>query len=230
MHGFFVTGTDTGVGKTLVTGALAAALRRRGFDVGVAKPVQSGSGLHEQGGDTERLRALAGVLDDPAELCVYAFEAPLAPLVAAELAGERVELDRIESRLAVLAARHEALLVEGAGGLLTPLAPGTTMLDLAERLALPLLVVARDGLGTVNHTLLTVEAARRRGVEVVGVIMSAAQPVPDGSEQRNAELVEAFAAVPVIGRLPWLDGDRAPARLAELARAHIDLARLEAAL
>ena len=148
-RGYFVTATDTGVGKTVVTAGLAAALRARGRDVAIFKPVQSGALADDPAGDAALLGAD----------CLYAFTAALAPLVAARAEGRQVELEPILERARKLEREHELLLVEGAGGLLVPLAPGLDVAGLAEALGLPLVVVARAGLGTVNHTLLTVEAA-----------------------------------------------------------------------
>jgi dethiobiotin synthetase len=174
--GLFVTGTDTGVGKTLVACALARALRARGVDVGVLKPAETGVG---PGGplDALALRAAAGA-DDPLEdVCPEPRALPAAPAVAGEADGRPVDLERLRSAFARLRARHELLLVEGAGGLLVPLAGSFSMADLAAELRLPLLVVARGALGTVNHTLLTLEAAAARGLLVAGVVVSSG-PVP----------------------------------------------------
>jgi dethiobiotin synthetase len=149
-----------------------------------------------------RLKALAGLAEPPEELCGYAFAAPLAPLVAARL--EEVELALPEVVVAVDRAvrRHELTLVEGAGGLLVPCGPRWTILDLAAALRFPLVVVARAGLGTVNHTLLTVDAARRRGLGVAGVVLDGEG---DESAATNAELIESFGGTRVLGRLPRLE-------------------------
>ena len=172
LNGLFVTATDTEVGKTVVACGLARALAAAGIDVGVAKPVQSGAAADDPEGDAMLLRAAAEVEDAPDEICPFAFEAPLAPLVAARLEGRSLELDAVAAAVESLAARHDVLLVEGAGGLLVPVGESWTIADLAVRLSLPLVVVARAGLGTVNHTLLTVEAARRRGLQVAGVVLN----------------------------------------------------------
>ncbi|MGD0167256.1 MAG: dethiobiotin synthase [Gaiellaceae bacterium] len=190
-RGYFVTATDTGVGKTVVTAALATALRTRGRDVAVFKPVQSGARAEDPQGDAARLGAD----------CVYAFAAALAPIVAARAAGEQIELEPILARGRELEQEHELLLVEGAGGLLTPLAPDLDVAGLAAALDLPLLVVARAGLGTVNHTLLTIEAATARGLAVAGVVLNGHQ---DESTADNAALIEAGSGVRVLTLIPWL--------------------------
>jgi dethiobiotin synthetase len=191
VSGFFVTATDTGVGKTFVTAALAAALRARGHDIAVFKPVQSGATADDPSGDAALLGAD----------CVYAFAAPLAPLVAARAEGRTIELEPILARAGELAREHELLLVEGAGGLLVPLADDLDVADLAVALGLPLVVVARAGLGTVNHTLLTIEAARARGLEIAGIVLNGKS---DESTADNAALIEAGSGVRVLAQIPRL--------------------------
>jgi dethiobiotin synthetase len=192
VRGFFVTGTDTGVGKTVVTGGLAATLRAQGRTVGILKPVQSGARADDPAGDAALLGAT----------CVYAFEAPLAPLVAARLEGATVELEPVVRAAERLAAANDLLLVEGAGGLLVPLAEGLLVADVARALALRLVVVARAGLGTVNHVLLTLDAARVRGLEVAAVVLNGDG---DDSTPENPALIAAFGDAPLLVRVPTTD-------------------------
>ncbi|WP_018132666.1 dethiobiotin synthase [Effusibacillus pohliae] len=208
MNGLLVTGTDTGIGKTIVAGGLAGALRERGIDAGVCKPLQSGHLTVDPEGDAARLQALAGV-DDPLDLiCPYSFEEPLAPLVAMRRAGVSLTLREIEAAYRTIADRHSFVIVEGAGGLAVPYAENSLVADVAVRLRLPLLLVARPNLGTVNHTILTVEYARQRGIEVIGVILSGLGSGPIGvAEETNPGLIEEWARVPVLGTVPWL-GER----------------------
>lgn len=220
MTGLFVTGTDTGVGKTVLTAGLALALRARGHFVGVAKPVQSGALAADPAGDAMLLRRWTGVAEQGEEIAPYSFAAPLAPLVAARLEGRTVDRAEVAARVRALAARYEAVLVEGAGGLLVPVGEDWTVADLALSLGLPLLVVARAGLGTVNHTALTVLVARRLGLEPVGVIVNGAR---DESSQTNAELIERLADVPVLGETPWLDGELTAERLRALVEERVDV-------
>jgi dethiobiotin synthetase len=201
VRGFFVAGTDTGIGKTLVTAAIALALRTRGVDVGVIKPVQTGEG------DAVELKRLVGLSESPARIAPFSFAAPLAPLVAARLEGKALELDEVVERVRALSEAHELTIVEGVGGLLVPVGPGWTVADLAGELRLPLLVVARAGLGTVNHTLLTLAEAERRGLDVAGVVLNGYGRERDPSEADNGELIESFTGVPVIARIPWLRED-----------------------
>ena len=196
-RGLFITGTDTGVGKTEVACALLRGHRARGLDLGAMKPAQSGHAPGEPS-DADRLRAAAGDRD-PAELvCPYTFAAPLAPAVAARLEARTVSLERILDAARALAARHAALLVEGAGGLLTPLTERETYADLAVALGLPVLVVGRAGLGTVNHTALTCEALRARGLAVHGVVLVRTSPTGDASEPYNAAEIERLTGARVL--------------------------------
>lgn len=205
MRGLFVTATDTGVGKTAVAAALAHALRARGIDVGVAKPVQSGGLADDPDGDAMLLREASGV-EDPLELvCPYAFAAPLAPLVAARGEGRTVERVQVLSALEALAARHDVVVVEGAGGLLVPVGEDWTIADLVTWTGLPALVVARPGLGTVNHTLLTLAELRRRGIPLAGVVLNGTGREADASEQTNAALIERLGGVEPVVSTPWLD-------------------------
>jgi dethiobiotin synthetase len=202
MRGLFVTGTDTGVGKTEVSCALLAGARAGGLDLAAMKPAESGLAPGEPS-DSERLRAAAGGGEAPALVCPYRFRAPLAPAVAARLEGVEVRLEVILSAARTLASRHAALLVEGAGGLLVPLTERETYADLAVALGLPVLVVARAGLGTVNHTALTLEALRARRLAVAGVILNRTGPVDDPSVPHNLAEIERLTGAPVLASLPY---------------------------
>jgi dethiobiotin synthetase len=203
MRGLFVTATDTGVGKTEVACALVSGARAAGLDVGAMKPAQSGV-IPGEVSDAERLRQAAGGADPMELVCPYQFQAPLAPGVAARLAGTEISLPRILEAAWALARRHQALVVEGAGGLLVPLTPRQTYADLAVALGLPVLVVARAGLGTVNHTALTVEALRARRLAVAGVVLNRTAPGDDPSVPHNAAEIERLTGVPVLATLPYL--------------------------
>jgi dethiobiotin synthetase len=203
MRGLFVTGTDTGVGKTEVACALVGGARAAGLDVGAMKPAQSGL-VPGEASDAERLRQAAGGADPMDLVCPYQFGPPLAPGVAARLAGVEISLPRIVEAARALAARHAALLVEGAGGLLVPLTPAGTYADLAVALGLPVLVVARAGLGTVNHTALTLEALRARGLAVAGVVLNRTVPDDDASVPHNAAEIERLTDARVLATLPYL--------------------------
>jgi len=203
MRGLFVTGTDTGVGKTEVACAIVSGARAAGLDVGAMKPAQSGV---EPGvpTDADRLHAAAGGADPMDLVCPYAFGPPLAPGVAARLAGVEISLARIVDAARALSARHAALVVEGAGGLLVPLGPRESYADLAVALGLPVLVVARAGLGTVNHTALTVEALRARGLVIAGVVLNRTAAEDDASVPHNAAEIERLSGARVLASLPFV--------------------------
>jgi dethiobiotin synthetase len=203
MRGLFVTGTDTGVGKTEVACALVSGARAAGLDVGAMKPAQSGATPGEAS-DAERLREAAGGADPLELVCPYQFAPPLAPGVAARLAGVEISLARLLEAARALASRHAALVVEGAGGLLVPLTPTQTFADLAVALGLPVLVVARAGLGTVNQTALTLEALRARGLVVAGVVLNRTVAGDDPSVPHNAGEIERLGGVRVLATLPYL--------------------------
>ena len=204
-RGLFVTGTDTGVGKTRVGCTLLAAARRRGCDVGAMKPIETG--VDARGPlDAIALRAAAGVADALDAICPQQFAQPAAPHVAAAAEGRSVDLDAIYAQFALLAARHRALLVEGAGGLLVPTRDGADMGDLAAALSLPVLVVARAALGTINHTLLTLAELERRGIELAGVVVSHADgPLPEADRANLAHLRGALGER-LLGELPFRAG------------------------
>ena len=201
-RGLFVTATDTGVGKTEICCALLRARRRGGLDLVALKPAQSGH-VPGEASDAERLREAMDRAEPLEAVCPYTFAAPLAPAVAARLEGKELSFARVLEGARALAARHAAVLVEGAGGLFTPLTARETYADLAVALGLPVLVVARAGLGTVNHSVLTVEALRARGLAVAGLVLNRATPVADPSEPYNAAEIERLSGARVLASLPF---------------------------
>jgi dethiobiotin synthetase len=202
-RGFFVSGTDTGVGKTLVACALVRAMRRRGLDVGVMKPIETGVGP-EGPLDARALRATAASAEPLEEICPQAFALPAAPTVAAAREGRSVAVEAIRSAFARLRERHEWLVVEGAGGLLVPAARDLSMADLCRELDLPLLIVGRAALGTINHTLLTWEAAAARSLPVAGVVIShSGGPLSDADRANLEALRDALGSL-LVGEIPPL--------------------------
>ncbi len=212
VRGLFVSGTDTGVGKTVVAGALAAWCRMRGLDVGIMKPVATGGGPCRSGRlvsrDAVLLAAAAGQHDAWSLVNPVCFAEPLAPLIAAERAGRRVNLARVLSAYRRLLTRHNGVIVEGIGGLLVPLTARDTVLTLVKRMGLPLLLVARPALGTLNHTLLSLETARRAKVPLAGIIVNAAgRPSQNAAgrlaERTNPDALRRLSGVTVFGPLPY---------------------------
>ncbi len=199
MSAIFVTGTDTGVGKTFVACAAAAALRARGLRVGVMKPVETG--VMREPEDALALRAAAG---DPAPLddvCPYRLRAPLAPAVAARLEGVTLDVERLIALVERRTRETDALLVEGAGGLLVPVVGRVTWAELAARLALPLLIVAANRLGTVNHCALTARVAAAAGLRMRGFVLSQPAPASDESAATNADTIAALTGLPILAVL-----------------------------
>jgi dethiobiotin synthetase len=217
LRGLFVTGTDTGVGKTVVAAAVCAALAARGDRVAAFKPAVSGIEEPPPAGwshDHELLAAAASAEQAPGEVSPHLFGPPLSPHFAAELAGTAIEPARLVAAARAAAARAGMLVCEGVGGLMVPLTPGYLVRDLALDLGLPLLVVARTGLGTINHTLLTLESARSAGLSVAGIVMTPWPRTPEPIALSNRETVELLGGVPVSG-LPETD----PSSLARAAEA-----------
>jgi dethiobiotin synthetase len=208
--GVFVTGTDTGVGKTVVACALIRELMRQGTLVGAMKPIETGVG--PQGPlDAQALQRAAGG-HDPLELvCPERFALPAAPSVAARAEGREVRLGAIVAAFQHLTARYEIVIVEGAGGLLVPLSQTLTMADLAATLELPLLVVTRGALGTINHTRLTLEAAQARGITVLGVVVSHAGGTLSDADAENLGELREWLGDRLLGEIPPLPSGAKPA-------------------
>jgi len=207
MKGFFITGTGTEVGKTVVSMAVIGALRSMGLDVCGMKPVESGCDSIATDGAALLEASGAG---EPMELITpFVFRVPLAPLDAARLEGRRVDAEAIVSTALELASRHEALVVEGVGGLMVPLAEnGYLVRDMVRDLGLPVIVAANTALGTVNHTLLTVEAIERSGLVFAGVVLN--NTVPSRDEMvaiSSLRLIEELSGRPVLGELPYIEDE-----------------------
>jgi dethiobiotin synthetase len=221
MRGLFVTATDTGVGKTEVACALLRAARAAGIDAVGMKPAQSGATAGEPS-DAERLRDACGRVEPLEAICPYALRAPLAPAVAARLEGIEISLSSVVDAARALAARHAAVLVEGAGGLLVPLTERESYADLAGALGVPVLVVARAGLGTVNHTALTVEALRRRRLPIAGIVLNRTAPEDDPSVPHNAAEIARLTGIAPAALLPFVaDIDARAAALRSMLAAKI---------
>jgi dethiobiotin synthetase len=201
-----VTGTDTGVGKTITTAALATVLNAKGRSVAVYKPCQSGAADGDS--DAAEVARLAGV---PAEAGIVLQEA-MAPVAAAAIDGTPLPaLASHAERIRGLATTHDHVLVEGAGGLLVELdSDGGTLADLGSLLAAPFVVVARPGLGTLNHTALTLEALAARGLHVLGVVLGSWPVRPDAVHHSNRQVLGSLR-VPVIGALPERASELSPA-------------------
>jgi dethiobiotin synthetase len=207
--GLFITGTDTGVGKTIVTGAIAAWFRRRFAGqrrVAVCKPIATGCVRRREGlvsEDAEFLAHCGDVRFDLDTICPQRYAEPLAPAVAAERTGQPIEWDAIDRSLQTMSAKAEVMLVEGVGGVMVPLDARHTVLDLARWLRLPAIVVARPGLGTINHTLLTLAALRAANIRIAGVVINLypalSTPI---AEETNPAAIERYGKTPVLCIVP----------------------------
>ncbi len=205
----FVTGTDTGVGKTFLSALLVKLLNEAGVRTTYFKPVatgcESGNILPE---DVAFVSEVAQVdLSDPIH-CPVRYQKPLAPLAAARLEDRPVSLGLIVERFNTLAKSNEFVVVEGVGGLMVPLAPGYLVADLMQELGLPSVVVARPGLGTINHTLMTIQGLQKRGIPVLGFITSGHKQEGDEAAQTSPALIEEFSGTRFLGHVPLFEPGR----------------------
>ncbi len=233
MRGIFVTGTDTGAGKTLVSCAILAALGRRGARVAAYKPVETGCpsvGGRLAGEDCGRLAAVTG--QDPAEVAAYLFAEPAAPLVAAAAEERVIGRNVLLERYGAISRNADFVLVESAGGLMVPVTDGFTTLDLARELRLPVLVVVANRLGCINHALLTLEVLQSSRLPVAGYVMNEVlgHDAHVLAARTNRATIGHFTTARDLGAMPFVgdvqrdDGER----LAALAEAHLDLQALAA--
>jgi len=205
MRGLFVTGTGTDVGKTVVAAALARTARASGERVAVFKPAVSG--LDEAGdgrADHQLLRLASGSAQSDEEIAPYRYGPAVSPHLAAELSGDRIDPARVTAAARAAGARAELLVCEGVGGFLVPLAPGYLVRDLARELGLPVVIAASPGLGTINHTLLTVEAVRGAGLEPAAIVLTPWPDDPSSMEQSNRSTIGSLTGTEVL-TLPEID-------------------------
>jgi dethiobiotin synthetase len=204
--GIFITGTDTGVGKTYVASGLLRAFRAKGLSVCPMKPVETG--CRTRAGklfpsDTVRLVRDSGTQERISTINPYRFRPPAAPSVAAELEGAIINKRRILSIYNRLIRKYDITIVEGAGGIMVPVYREYLFLDLIKDIGPPILIVARPGLGTINHTLLTIEIANSRGIPILGVIINHATSRKSGlPEKTNPEIIERLGRIPILGIVP----------------------------
>lgn len=231
MKGFFVTGTDTGVGKTVVSAILINILRLQGLKTCAMKPFETGA-MREGDvlipSDGMFLKDMAGMEESINYVTPVSLEKPLAPMVAAELEGIEIKMEDVWKAYDFLKKRYEAIVVEGVGGLLVPIKKDYFVADLIEDFGLPVIIVSRPGLGTINHTLLTIRELNLRGIVVKGIIFNYSRP-PEGTlaEETNPSVLAKLTDIPVMGIIPYLrsfDTDT----LITVARRNLDLKLIEA--
>ncbi|WP_175987813.1 dethiobiotin synthase [Bacillus sp. Marseille-Q1617] len=208
MSGFFITGTDTEIGKTMMTAVLTRYFLDKGVDVFPYKPVQSGA--EWEGGrlvapDTVFYERLAKRRFGD-ETNTYLLKTPSSPHLAAAVEGKKIETQPIINQTQKLLNSHELVFVEGAGGLIVPLNEEETMIDLIGRLSLPVILVARAGLGTINHTILSVMALKLRNIQIAGIILNRVTPreLPE-IEEDNKRMLEKLSGVPIVGTFPFIN-------------------------
>ena len=205
-NGIFITGTDTNVGKTIVTAALSLAVQEQGIQVGLMKPVETGKYPSLQNSDSNRLRLSLQPNPFPPLSNSYQFPDPLAPLAASKRAQQPIDLERIKSHYEEIRIKSELVLVEGAGGILVPLTDQFNVRDLISFLGLPVIVVTRSTLGSINHTLLTIEALRKKHIQILAIMLNQST-VLSGTEiermQINStiQLIREHSGVRVFGPL-----------------------------
>jgi dethiobiotin synthetase len=218
MSGIFITGTDTAAGKTILSAALLAAMYASGERVRAHKPVLTGADTPPSGpwpADDELLALACGM--DPEDVTPVRYGPAVSPHLAAALAGEKLDRSSIVDNARAAEHKCRTLLLEGVGGLLVPLLEDFTVCDLAVELKYPVLIAARPGLGTINHTLLTLQAAREAQLDVRAVVLTPWSDRPSSLERSNLQTIGRLGAVEV-ARLPYLPGPD-PAVLAQAGAA-----------
>jgi len=218
--GFFVTGTDTGVGKTVITAALIKAAQLLGFRACGMKPIETGCTQKKFKVKSSKLKVIKKDLT-PSDgtflkeisnanesidlIAPVRYENPLAPLPASEIENNPVDIEKIKKAYCELVRRYNVIIVEGIGGLLVPINKEYFVLDLARDFGLPLIVVSRPGLGAINHSMLTVNYALKEGLSIAGIIMNYTHtPEDDLAEKTNPEVIKQISPVPIIGTFPYL--------------------------
>jgi dethiobiotin synthetase len=200
MSSIFVAGTDTGVGKTLIAGALAAALRLKGHRVGVMKPVACGSWE-----DSRSLRRSAGVTDDLQLITPVFLKHPLSPNVAARLEKKKIDVGSIDRSFQILSRRYDIVVIEGCGGLLVPITDDFWVVDLIQRLKSHCILVSRSGLGAINHSLLSLEALKKRKIRPLGIVFNRlAGGAWTEAERTNPGVISKISGVPSLGVFPYM--------------------------
>jgi dethiobiotin synthetase len=225
MNGFFITGTDTDVGKTMITSGIAAVLKEKQVDIGVYKPLLSGISREHPESDTSLLKEGSQSPLTYEEITPFEFKEPLAPYVAAKLEGRSIYLKDVLTHWDRIKEKHSYFLVEGAGGIAVPLGPDFLVSDLIIALELPTIIVTRPNLGTINHTFLTVKYAQSVGIKVAGIIINGKNNNFDLAEQTNPDVIEKQCGVPILGITPKLE-DVNIKSLKQMIKDHIDVSEM----
>jgi len=225
MKGFFVTGTDTDVGKTIISSGIAAVLKEKKIDVGVFKPLLSGVSREDPASDTSLLKQLSQTSLSYEEITPFAFKEPLAPYVAGKLEGKIVRIEEVLTHWEKIRGKHEFFVVEGAGGISVPLGEQFLVSDLMQAIQLPIVIVARPNLGTFNQIFLTVHYAKSLGLTVAGIVINGISHHPNLAEKTNPKLIEELCGVPILGITPKLK-EVTKENIKKMVKEHIDVALL----
>jgi len=201
--GIFIAGTDTNVGKTVVTAALGLALQQTGAKVGIMKPVETGSAPDKTNSDVHRLRNVFASCKNVDVQNVYSLPQPVAPLEAARTAQQSIDVDAILNACRTFAVHHDYVLVEGAGGILVPLTETHDVCDLIRILGLPCLIVGRTRLGSINHTRLTLRGLQEAGIPVFGILLNHTDTTPEEQQASTVKLIRELSDAPVLDPLPF---------------------------
>ncbi|MDE1861558.1 MAG: dethiobiotin synthase [Thaumarchaeota archaeon] len=206
MKSYFLTGTDTGVGKTTITAALAFSLRRRGIDVGVMKPLATGdfSGKGFKSEDVALLHAAAGVMDAEDVINPIFLPVPASPYDASKILNVGIDMDVVFERFKLLMQSHQMVLVEGIGGIMTPITRNFFVADMIQRMEIETIIVTRSTLGTLNHTVMTAEMCKKYGIQVKGLVVNAFGEKGGPEEKNAAETLGEVTGLEVLGRIPFV--------------------------
>ena len=206
--GYFISGTDTGVGKTVVTACLLAFYHKKRVTTGVMKPIETGvdpACSSEASSDAKFLLEVSGNQDELEEVCPIRLKPAASPLQASRMSNQPVDIDLIMENYNQLQTRHDQMLVEGVGGLMVPIKSDYMILDLIKDLQLPLIIVSRIALGTLNHTLLTLKIAQETKIEIAGIILNHQRSGPlNNVELGQADLIQELSGIPILGECPFL--------------------------
>jgi len=206
-NGLFITGTDTGVGKTMVAGAIAQQLAERGRQVGVFKPIATGCRMTREGLVSTDAEFLAHCVDSPFSLDQInpiRYQEPLAPMVAVEQTGRQIDWETLELAYNNIVDCSEVVIVEGIGGLMVPITRDYLVLDMMADMNLPVVIVARSQLGTINHTMLTIHACRQRKLQIAGIVINGYRAdCDDTAQQSNPQVIQDISGVPVLAVIPY---------------------------
>ncbi|HSH26114.1 MAG TPA: dethiobiotin synthase [Massilibacterium sp.] len=226
MNGFFITGTDTEIGKTFVTSHLAALLHQKGYDIGVFKPMMSGTKIDDPESDAMQLKTYSQVKDELTEIAPFTFLEPVAPYIAQKLHRKTITKQQLVDKWNKIKKKHDLFLVEGAGGLYVPYTDDCFVSDFAQETKLPLLIVGRANLGTVNHLLLTIHYAKTLGLPIKGIILNGGHgEKADIAEKTNQWMLDAFTDIPVLGVIPSFTNESLEERLVIIEK-HVDIQAL----